>query len=188
MATTSSQVKRTYQTSLINDKERKDPRHGLACEYLAFWMMEKLVQPYYEQQRGGKSYLDNNGVYQIASGNCNRTEFVISDYVSRPIKNENNSSRFNQGIKGYADVLFGSEYNAKFLGEVKITPQSAEEILQQIKFYHSCIYCVHTVIALDFDCPQLARMVEGTDITVVRLGEKFEMFAKTRSNPSILEI
>ena len=186
MATTSSQVKRTYQAALSKDKERKEPRHGLACEYLTFWMIEKLVFPYYRHNR---NHLSEEDIYRFITGNYNRKDFYLSDYISRPIYDELKGNKYNRSaIKGYADVLFGEQGSEYFLGEVKIYPQSAEEILQQIKFYHSCIPCRQTIIALDFDCPQLARIVEGTNVSVVRLGEKFEMFANSRNTPQILEI
>jgi hypothetical protein len=186
MATTSSQVKRTYQTALSTDKEKKEPRHGLACEYLAFWMLENIVLSHYSSEYG---HLTEEVIYGIIADNYSRNEFALSDYISRPIRDEIRNNKYNRStIKGYADVLFGKATTQYFLGEVKIYPQSAEEILQQIKFYHSCIPCKQTIIALDFDCPQLARIVEGTNISVVRLGEKFEMFVNSRNTPQILEI
>tara|TARA_R100000781_G_scaffold100476_1_gene63953 strand:+ start:253 stop:942 length:690 start_codon:yes stop_codon:yes gene_type:complete len=74
------------------------------------------------------------------------------------------------------------------LGEVKITPEPAEKILQQITFYREIIGEIETYIVLDFDCPQLIRMTQGSNIHVKRLGNKFEEFCNNRPKPQADEL
>jgi hypothetical protein len=93
----------------------------------------------------------------------------------------------NQPIKqrsyvvGFADVLI-NVHNIRLLGEVKITPQSSESILQQINFYETHLReSGLTYILTDFDCSDLQRMAEGTHIKVYRLGRRFEQWLAQRA-------
>lgn len=94
--------------------------------------------------------------------------------INQPIKS---GSRY---VVGFADVLMriGS---FEVLGEVKITKESAETVLQQINFYQAHLNYVTTVYILtDYDCSDLQRLVEGTHIKVFRLGQRFEQWIASR--------
>ena len=127
-----------------------------------------------------------------------------SNYINVPIT-------FNKFVNGFADVLlerrfypyiekfntngetFETEWrvyssiNATILGEVKITPEPAETIIQQIAFYENYLTAKEVIVLVDYDAPQLKRMTEGSNIKVYRLGEKFEQWCSTRSKPLIEE-
>lgn len=94
--------------------------------------------------------------------------------INQPIKS---GSRY---VVGFADVLLRIGM-WQVLGEVKITKESAETVLQQINFYQAHLPEVNTVYVLtDYDCSDLQRLVENTHIKVFRLGRRFEQWIASR--------
>lgn len=86
---------------------------------------------------------------------------------------------------GFADVLIDD----LVLGEVKITKQPAEQVLQQINFYRSHKESIRAVYVLtDYDCSDLRRLTEGSDIKVFRLGRRFEEWIQSGPSPESPEL
>lgn len=95
-------------------------------------------------------------------------------------------------VNGFADVLISlprnNEYHESYvdesgswLGEVKITKEPAENILQQINFYLKYIKNVKAVYILtDYDPSDLQRLCVGTKIKVFQLGSRFEQWISFR--------
>lgn len=91
-------------------------------------------------------------------------------------------------VNGFADVLIPlpeqREYGRtvhKWLGEVKITKEPAENVLQQINFYLTYIDNVQAVYILtDYDPSDLQRLCVGTKIKVFRLGRRFNEWFSCR--------
>jgi hypothetical protein len=91
-------------------------------------------------------------------------------------------------VNGFADVLVShwEEYHRnsehiKWLGEVKIAKEPAENVLQQVNFYLSYLDKVRTVYILtDYDPSDLQRLCVGTKIKVFRLGLRFTEWVNTR--------
>lgn len=138
-----------------------------------------------------------------------RSQIASSDYVNVPIS----SGKF---VNGFADVfLKGVSYlnidfeglhnldikwsarvgtsecyggqNGSVLGEVKITPEPAENIIQQIAFYRQYVSVAEVIILVDYAAPQLKRMTENSDIYVYRLGKTFEEWCSHRPQPDVEE-
>ena len=89
-------------------------------------------------------------------------------------------------VNGFADVLIPLSYSYQdaprhWLGEVKITKEPAENVIQQINFYLSYIKNVETVYILaDYDPSDLQRLCVGTKIKVFQLGDRFEQWISSR--------
>ena len=104
-----------------------------------------------------------------------------SDCINVPIKS-------GYSISGFADVLIHSP-DGQCLGEVKITRQPAEQVLQQINFYKANLSNVRTTyIITDYDCSDLQRLTQGSDVKVYRLGQRFEQWLATRTAPETPEL
>jgi len=160
MATSASQ---TYIAKLgFQDRDRSNERHGLACEYLFERMLELETRNLAHMERPH-------------AGNC----------INVPIKSRSY-------VNGFADVLIGvpnQYYEAYLLGEVKITKEPAENVLQQINFYLSYIRNVEIVyIVTDYDSGDLKRLCAGTNINVYRLGKGFEQWLANRTTPATEEL
>lgn len=104
-----------------------------------------------------------------------RKELKAAYAINQPIRQSGRSF-----VIGFADVAIHI-HGKSLLGEVKITKQSAESILQQINFYELHLRPQTTYILTDFDCSDLQRMVEGTHIKVFRLGRRFEQWLAART-------
>lgn len=167
MATSASQ---TYIARLgFQDRDRSNERHGLACEYL----FERML----ELEASRLSHIERPN-----PGNC----------INVPIKSKSY-------VNGFADVLISypaysyrhqnGANDAYLLGEVKITKEPAENVLQQINFYLSYIRNVETVyIVTDYDPGDLKRLCAGTKIKVYRLGQVFEQWLANRTTPATEEL
>jgi hypothetical protein len=140
-------------------------------------------------------------------------QISYSNFINVPIKNKNyingfadiliskhlrltvEPKRFDNTLKLIFSPLFVDSwskereipFNLRILGEVKITPEPAENILQQIKFYREFVEVTRVVILVDFDAPDLQRLVKGSDIELYRLGDKFETWVKNRAKPTTEE-
>jgi hypothetical protein len=96
-------------------------------------------------------------------------------------------------IKKEYDPLFFSDRNVcKYsnctLGEVKISKQTAEDVLQHINQYHEYVSPTQTFVCLDYEDPQLKNLTENSKIKVVKLGQKFIEFCENRPAEKIEEI
>jgi len=94
--------------------------------------------------------------------------------------------------KQYQDSVYFDSYNEKYenctLGEVKISKQTAEDVLQQINQYHEFINPNQTFICLDYEDTQLKNLAKNSKIEVVKLGQKFIEFCENRPVEEIEEI
>lgn len=211
MATSASQP---YIARLgFQDPDRSKDRHGLACEYLFERLLHVAAGPYItneERERlsslikvhsTGSRWLDAEekvfaaerapielaaltDEYGIKKA-LNR--FLPANCINVPISNDRGFT------SGFADVLLTFDTYACFLGEVKITRQPAEQVLQQINFYKNQLECSRRwvcgiYILTDYDCTDLQRLTQGSDVKVYRLGQRFEQWLVNRSTPETPEL
>jgi hypothetical protein len=217
MATSAAQ---TYIARLgFQDPDRKQDRHGLACEYLFERMVELEVRPslvksalrnfnasikhslhilsqcgeydtrYAEQE---KQRLEG---YKKELSLFDQTEFLsealsqvrLGECINVPVTSQSYRSSY---VNGFADVLIKiPHYGFQFLGEVKITKEPAEQVLQQINFYLSYLGNVESVyVVTDYDPGDLKRLCAGTKIKVYRLGQVFENWLAARTTPATEEL
>jgi hypothetical protein len=141
------------------------------------------------------------------------SQISYADFINVPIKNRDyvngfadvlikkrlnlnaKLKRLDDGLKLFLSPSFSGPYNEYkeghfeliVLGEVKITPEPAENIIQQIKFYREFVKVARVVILVDFDAPDLQRLVKASDIKLYRLGDKFEAWIKNRAKPATEE-
>lgn len=130
-----------------------------------------------------------------------QNKILTTDFVIKKIKNTlrvgecvNVPIGSRSYVNGFADVLiackdfFGDSMNRiygvnqnRWLGEVKITKEPAENILQQINFYLNFLENVESVYILtDYDPSDLQRLCLNTKIKVFRLGSRFEQWLCSR--------
>lgn len=177
VATNASQ---TYIARLgFQDPDRRQDRHGLACEYLYERIIELEIRPV-------AANTENFDIQELASEALLR--FKPAECINVPIKSQSYKSSY---INGFADVLLGHThgYHRQFLGEVKITKEPAEQVLQQINFYLEYIEHVECVyIVTDYDPGDLKRLCVGTKIKVYRLGQVFEQWLANRTTPETEEL
>lgn len=211
MATSAQQ---TYISRLgFNDPDRDKNRHGLACEYLFERLIEIEAIPAFVKRLQSRckdfiehaqlnprneklqkeavpvvAFLENHQALALkAREEC--YEFLHpSECINKAI------STTRGYVSGFADVLLelsGGYYDGGYiLGEVKITKQPAEQVLQQINFYKSQIIGrINSVYVLtDYDCADLQRITQGSSMKVFRLGQRFESWLASREQPTITEL
>ena len=215
MATSASQ---TYISKLgFQDRDRSNERHGLACEYLFQRILELEIAPFLHQidryplldqiatSKGRLANYEKNAFYanrsepqqekaklqeleiQLRTFDASsksadyiaksHDQFKVGDCVNVPIQSRSY-------VNGFADVLV-----LRCLGEVKITKEPAENVLQQINFYLSYLQNIETVYVLtDYDPGDLKRLCAGTKIKVYRLGQVFEQWLASRTTPETEEL
>jgi hypothetical protein len=92
----------------------------------------------------------------------------------------------------YDHSFFSSQNVCKYrnctLGEVKISKQTAEDVLQQINQYHEYVTPSQTFVCLDYEDVQLKNLAKNSKIEVVKLGQKFIEFCENRPVEEIEEI
>ena len=94
--------------------------------------------------------------------------------------------------KVYDHLYFSSRKVLKYsnctLGEVKISKQPAENVLQHINQYHEFVNPTQTFVCLDYEDAQLKNLAKNSKIEVVKLGQKFIEFCENRPAEEIEEI
>lgn len=159
-----------------NDELVRNQKHGDSCDG---WYRDQIpaLQKRAEQEydHWQAAVFDLDTFPQSFGLESARNELKAAYCINQPIKQSGRSY-----VIGFADV-FIDHYGKRLLGEVKITKQSAESILQQVNFYELHLRPQTTYILTDFDCSDLQRMVEGTHIKVFRLGRRFEQWLASRT-------
>jgi hypothetical protein len=113
----------------------------------------------------------------------------VGECVNVPIKSRSYVNGFADVLIDFPNPLSYCGHVLRWLGEVKITKEPAENILQQINFYLSYLENVETVYILtDYDPGDLKRLCAGTKIKVYRLGQVFEQWLANRTNPETEEL
>ena len=187
MATSASQ---TYISKLgFQDRDRGNDRHGLACEYLYERLIEVSLLPHLLQNTiYGRHYYAQPRIYDFADLESKGViQEFYSDLKSAPRLNVPIGGNY---VKGFADVLLPiyqmedgclRSCGLTVLGEVKITKEPAEVVLQQLNFYMHSLGCtLEAFVLTDYDPSDLQRLVQGTNIKVFRLGQKFENWIHSR--------
>lgn len=215
VATSASQ---TYIARLgFQDRDRSNARHGLACEYLFERLLELEVAPFelasYQaylrgQIRGIETRLAQASLYpsQIEKANAERDDLqrrldaLTLDRALDAIRQRHVAGKCinvpitsKSYVNGFADVFIkqdSDDYEPRaWLGEVKITPEPAENVLQQLNFYANYLWGVEAIYILtDYDPADLKRLCAGTKIKVYRLGQRFEDWLATRTMPATEEL
>jgi hypothetical protein len=132
-------------------------------------------------------------------------EIPTSDYINVPIR----GGHQRQYVNGFADVLSPRFYahlwkggedspalwvlgeadrEGNTLGEVKITPEPAENVIQQIAFYKTYLNTKRVVLLVDYEDPMLKRLTDNSNIEVYRLGPKFESWVSSQGSPTTEEM
>lgn len=162
-----------------NIKEYEDRPYA----YVASSDLERHKKRLNELQAQQASFDDDafllSHVGKIKAGQC----------INVPIVSDSYRSSF---VNGFADVLIADPYTGRFLGEVKISKEPAEQVLQQINFYLSYLERREEVqsvyVVTDYEPGDLKRLCLGTKIKVYRLGQVFENWLAARTTPATEEL
>jgi hypothetical protein len=203
----------------FQDRDRSSDRHGLACEYLFERLLELEVTPFtydcqcaelqreihYRSQsiKQGYSFFGDalDELTQQLPGLTAELQQLTVDSVLAELRGSckvgeclNVPITSRSYVNGFADILITKKNTAGrdvagWLGEVKITKEPAENVLQQINFYLSYLPHVHSVYLLtDYDPSDLQRLCAGTKIKVFRLGQRFEQWLSNRPSHATDEL
>lgn len=211
MATSASQP---YIARLgFQDPDRSKDRHGLACEYLFERLLHVAAGPFITNEERDrlsglvnaytknhwldaedKAFAANEAPQRLASLT---DQYGIDQALKRftPVNSINVPISNRSGFtSGFADVLIRLNEYQCILGEVKITRQPAEQVMQQVNFYNDQLRhaqqrsVIGTYILTDYDCSDLQRLTQGSDVKVFRLGRRFEQWLVMRSTPATPEL
>jgi hypothetical protein len=181
-----NQQRHHYLKTLVEERERhlNAQRKSVAS---SFALLKERPDSSFIESNLEKAKQSASAAYDaLQEAILDRDAFTSSWGLSQAHELVKPAYAINQPIKqrsyvvGFADVLI-NVHGIRLLGEVKITKQSAESILQQINFYETHLHECITYILTDFDCSDLQRMVEGSHIKVYRLGRRFEQWLAQRA-------
>lgn len=185
------------------------PRHLADCRSAIEWDIRNAMAliAEYERNRYRESEAKQEKAklqdleQQLATFDANAK---LSDYIAKTHNSWKVGSCVNVPItsrsyvNGFADVLISAntctqknQYYIRYpgaLGEVKITKEPAENVLQQINFYLNYLEVETVYILTDYDPGDLKRLCAGTKIKVYRLGQVFEQWLAGRTTPETEEL
>lgn len=147
---------------------------------------EKAIIQDFEQQLATFDANAKSSDYIAKAHNC----YKVGSCVNVPITSRSY-------VNGFADVLISTatcDQSINYvrypgaLGEVKITKEPAENVLQQINFYLNYLDVKTVYILTDYDPGDLKRLCAGTKIKVYRLGQVFEQWLAGRTTPETEEL
>jgi hypothetical protein len=166
-------------------------------EALAYYERNRFLQSEAKQEKAKLQDLEQ----RLATFDANAKSL---DYIAKAHSSYKVGSCVNVPItsrsyvNGFADVLVSTATcNQKTdchisypgaLGEVKITKEPAENVLQQVNFYLNYLDVQTVYIVTDYDPGDLKRLCVGTKIKVYRLGQVFEQWLANRTNPETEEL
>lgn len=167
-----------------------------AKEDLAYYERNQFLKSEAKREKAKLQDLDQ----QLATFDANAK---LSDYVAKAHNSYKVGSCVNVPItsrsyvNGFADVLISTAtcdtgtkhiHYPGTLGEVKITKEPAENVLQQVNFYLNYLDVQTVYILTDYDPGDLKRLCAGTKIKVYRLGRVFEQWLASRTTPETEEL
>ena len=170
------------------DEDRHNSRHVLASEFLLELSHTLMTKEAIEEAPSQLRDCSEEELKQRIA------EFKPAGCIGVPVVNDG-------CVVGFADVLCPRRYEWRrlsdgwhalpaglVLGEVKIKPQPAELVLQQIAFYKRFTRPSKVVIVVDYEAPALKRLSAGSNIQVFSLGDVFEEWVKARPRPVAKEL
>ncbi len=110
----------------------------------------------------------------------------------RPWEDAYRGQKFHHGWSE-ANVPADKRLDVCTFGEVKITPEPAEVILQQLLYYCDQLFpceCRSIWLLADFDVSDLSRMAKDQlpQLRCFRIGQNFENWVATRQQPEVAEL
>lgn len=164
---------RTLLASLaFADKDKKDVRHDLACQY--------LLQPEVAEKIS-KLFKENEGLEEK-----HPIKFIGGDLEIPLTKGQDQYKTFIGFIDGALSFTSGSQ-ECQIFFEVKINPETTGNVLRQLNLYkqfmHSNEYFYSRVelLVTAYDVsPADQALFDQNGITCVRLGEAFDEFVRAQ--------
>lgn len=160
----------------FNDVDRGNARHTLACLYVGHRM--RLKDQEESRERGillrverDRATYEEWGVWACPLVKSGQAQPSPEAQYEVPVKTR---SRF---VIGFVDVVHMGFLTHR-AAEIKITPQSADDILRQVQLYQDAddgVRAAEWWIVCDFDTSLLQTLAAGNPrIKVLRLGPAFE--------------
>lgn len=159
----------------FGDKDKKDNRHDLACQY--------LTQPEVATKIGKMMIAEevtfSEGSLEIPLTKGHNQYKTFIGFIDGSLSFESVESKYDSWSKAYHKSYY------QILFEVKINPETAGNVLRQLNLYKTFMDSSVDLLVTAYDVSPLDQaLFKENGIVCVRLGEAFDEFVRVQEAAS----